>query len=49
MTARYSTVRQDEQEAAVGKIISLTAARRVRFASPPASPVDRTDVHASAP
>ncbi len=36
MTAHYSTVRSDEQEAAMGKIISLASARQARAESPPA-------------
>lgn len=46
MTARYSSVRADEQQAAMGKIISLAKARA---RSPLASPPDRSEAHPSAP
>lgn len=49
MTAHYSTVRLDEQEAAMGKIISFAAARKAPTETPPASPPSRTELHAPAP
>ena len=49
MTAHYSTVRLEEQEDAMGRIISLADARRARSGSPPGSPPGRSDAHQSAP
>lgn len=49
MTAHYSTVRLDEQEAAMGKIIHLATARRALAETPPGSPPTRSEVLAPAP
>jgi len=49
MTAHYSTVRLDEQEAAMGKIIHLATARRAVAETPPGSPPTRSEVLTPAP
>ncbi|MBA3391136.1 MAG: site-specific integrase [Deltaproteobacteria bacterium] len=49
MTAHYSTVRPDEQEAAMGKIIHLATARRALAETPPGSPPERSETLAAAP
>jgi hypothetical protein len=49
MTARYSTVRLGETEAAIGKVIDFATAKRARSETPLATPLARSKAHRAAP
>lgn len=49
MTARYSTVRLNETQQAIGKIIDFAEAKRARSETPLAPPPERSNTHRDAP